>query len=1060
MLRYFPQFLDHQLRESFYVAKKVLNSLGSLSIYRFMIYALACLLVTVYPATLRCFASAPKASAQSTPMETTFISMNINGKTTVDMEAIQWPDGSYSLPLKYLGELLDVSVYQTYEDQALTFVSPASSETVRVAPNSQQITMGESIIENPAHGPVFMAQGILTDNDIFVSQALVEKFFDIQTEFNPQKQVLNISVSRPLKVLLRMTAEADDSSGKREDFEDNTPEVLPEEHPRKLENITLNLNSNHTRTLSQSASLDGRSGNESILLSGTTLGTTLKGQLFGGRYEFTPRWMFQNGEFGVQSMEGTLNWRTNRHTVTTGTVRTGLSALVATNVDLLGVQFATHNAVTPQVQPLGVRKFRGKAAPKGIVHLKINGNETVIQKPKEGEYQFEEVTLKPETLNEIRITQADDAGQETLLQAENIPYFLANLRAGERAYSAFAGRVLPQFRIVGLNYGNSGDQYRETGLFIPQSNKFMAGARYFEGINDRLTLGFSVAGDRIVGESKTSRLSAFLSQLQSPGLYNVYSYRRDPNLVSGVNGGVTLNYRIDSNWGTSLDMGVSQINPAEDIFYNQGQSLDWAGEASVRHVGDRRMDTISLFHYGPQYYTPSGNAYSDLYDRRGIAYEGSGQFWGIGYNMLLERYQMNLGGLLEGGIISGERFQGSLSRNLGRFGSINFYTYGMQGKNESQEINRITRQLNWSFRLPHQISGRLGIMETTDRQIFSPTDPTRLLSLYEQTDKRTYLNSDLNFPVTKYANVQLGSNLSRELALVNCQLNFRLGNFQFSPLFQTSLWGTQTMTNMGLGLYYNWANGKRIGMRYTYNAMSFRSFGGAGDNGRMMHQFQFDFNDMLAMIGHRPVSVGMRGLSTGIIEGRVFLDRNRNGLREPGEPDIPNVPLLYDQKNEIKTDASGKFALTNLSRGSHVIRYDLNQLPLTQSPTTPKLKAKIEPGKHTRIAMGLIMTPGNASGKIIMKDGDGKELNAVDTVIILRDASTKEEIQFTYADKNGQFSLSDIPPGDYLVSIDEKHIQEKRLKVLNTPYPVSVPMQDDFYDKNDLDFNIIQLMRK
>lgn len=1007
------------------------------------------------------WAASPKPASETTAIETTLISMNINGKTTVDMEAIQWPDGSFSLPLKFLGELLDVAVHQSHEDHALTFVAPVSSETVRVTPNSQQISLGDSILESAKHEPVFLTQGILTDNDIFVNRQLIEKFFDIQTEFNPQKQALHVSVSRPLKVLLRVLAEADDSTKSGTGYEDNIPEVLPEQRARKLDNITLNLNSRHTRTLSQAMSLDNGTGSETLVLSGTTLGTTIRGQLFGGRYEFTPRWMFQNGEFGFQDIEGHLNWRTMQHDITTGTVRTGLSKLVAPHIDLLGVQFATKNAATSQVQASGIRGFKGKTEQEGLVHLKLNDNKLATQKPKEGQYQFEEVTLTPEMLNQIRIIQTDDSGKETLLHAEDIPYYTATLRKGERAYSVFAGRVLPQFRIVGLNYGPNGGQYQETGLLMPQSNKFLAGARYYQGLNDRLTVGFSLAGDRILGPAQTSQLSAFLSQLQAPSLYNIYSYRRDPNLVSGINGGMSFNYLIDQHWSTSLDLGLSQINPMADIFYNQGKAPDWAGEVSLRHASANHSNSISLFHYGPQYYTPSGNIYSDLYDRQGIAYESSGQFWHIGYNVRVEHYQMNLGKLLEGGIITGKRFQGSLSRNLGRFGTLNFYTYGMQGKNDSQSINRLTRQLNWSFRLPHNINARLGIMDTTDRQIFNPTDPTQLLSVYEQTDKRTYLISDFNFPVTKHANVHLGSNLSKELALVNCQLDLRLGNFQLSPLFQTSIWGTQTMTNMGLGLYYNWANGKRAGMRYVYNAMSFPSFGGmASGNGRVMHQFQFDFNDMLALINHRPVSIGTRGLNTGIIEGRVFLDRNRNGLREAGEPDIPNVSLLFGHKTPVKTDASGKFVITNLSKGSHIIRYDLDVLPLTQSPTTPKLKAKIEPGQRTQVAMGLIMTPGTASGQIHLKDGDGKELKAVDMVVVLKDAKTGEEVQFTYTDKDARFSISDIAPGNYLVCIDEKHIRENRLKVLNDAYHISVPMQDDFYDRADLDFNVIQLMHR
>jgi len=40
----------------------------------------------------------------------------------------------------------------------------------------------------------------------------------------------------------------------------------------------------------------------------------------------------------------------------------------------------------------------------------------------------------------------------------------------------------------------------------------------------------------------------------------------------------------------------------------------------------------------------------------------------------------------------------------------------------------------------------------------------------------------------------------------------------------------------------------------------------------------------------------------------VFHDRNRNGVRDAGEPGVPNV-LVSNQREVVKTDAQGRYRL-------------------------------------------------------------------------------------------------------------------------------------------------------
>jgi hypothetical protein len=45
-----------------------------------------------------------------------------------------------------------------------------------------------------------------------------------------------------------------------------------------------------------------------------------------------------------------------------------------------------------------------------------------------------------------------------------------------------------------------------------------------------------------------------------------------------------------------------------------------------------------------------------------------------------------------------------------------------------------------------------------------------------------------------------------------------------------------------------------------------------------------------------------------VATGVVFHDRNRNGIRDAGEPGIPNV-LVSNQREVVKTDAQGRYRL-------------------------------------------------------------------------------------------------------------------------------------------------------
>src|ERR1700693_4527214 len=58
----------------------------------------------------------------------------------------------------------------------------------------------------------------------------------------------------------------------------------------------------------------------------------------------------------------------------------------------------------------------------------------------------------------------------------------------------------------------------------------------------------------------------------------------------------------------------------------------------------------------------------------------------------------------------------------------------------------------------------------------------------------------------------------------------------------------------------------------------------------------------------------MHLLSFVVVTGTVFLDLNGNGVRDPGEPPVPNV-AISNQDTVVTTDALGAFRMNSTGTG-------------------------------------------------------------------------------------------------------------------------------------------------
>ena len=69
-----------------------------------------------------------------------------------------------------------------------------------------------------------------------------------------------------------------------------------------------------------------------------------------------------------------------------------------------------------------------------------------------------------------------------------------------------------------------------------------------------------------------------------------------------------------------------------------------------------------------------------------------------------------------------------------------------------------------------------------------------------------------------------------------------------------------------------------------------------------------------------------------VILGRLFEDKNGNGVPDPGEPGVPGVRIYLEDGSFSVTDPEGQYSFTGVSAGSHVVKIDRTTLARRLKP--------------------------------------------------------------------------------------------------------------------------------
>ncbi|MEL7130334.1 MAG: SdrD B-like domain-containing protein, partial [Pseudomonadota bacterium] len=166
----------------------------------------------------------------------------------------------------------------------------------------------------------------------------------------------------------------------------------------------------------------------------------------------------------------------------------------------------------------------------------------------------------------------------------------------------------------------------------------------------------------------------------------------------------------------------------------------------------------------------------------------------------------------------------------------------------------------------------------------------------------------------------------------------------------------------------------------------------------------------------------------GVLQGVVYFDRNRDGIRQDDEYGIPGVRVqVTGTRLGLGVDRDGNFTIQNMREGLYGLTIDRRSLPLgLLVPSDAASRVTIGEGRITKIEIpiiasgqirGALFVDENASG-----DSDPGEQRVEGTFITLTKSDLAEGEVFEpitgLTASFGQYSFENLSPGRYELSVN------------------------------------------
>lgn len=188
--------------------------------------------------------------------------------------------------------------------------------------------------------------------------------------------------------------------------------------------------------------------------------------------------------------------------------------------------------------------------------------------------------------------------------------------------------------------------------------------------------------------------------------------------------------------------------------------------------------------------------------------------------------------------------------------------------------------------------------------------------------------------------------------------------------------------------------------------------------------------------GQNDLSVAIRGTITfneprkhtipledrGVLTGRVFVDLNRDGVRQENEPGLPGARVsVKGTRLSFAADRDGNFTIQNMKEGLFGLSISRQSLPLGCMVAEGQMsKATISSGRRTNVEIPVIMSGQLRGAVFIDMDGDGKaspgDQRLEGQTIQLIETQTSNTTEAASA-SFGQYAFENLAAGEYKLRV-------------------------------------------
>ncbi|MEL6726917.1 MAG: SdrD B-like domain-containing protein [Pseudomonadota bacterium] len=268
---------------------------------------------------------------------------------------------------------------------------------------------------------------------------------------------------------------------------------------------------------------------------------------------------------------------------------------------------------------------------------------------------------------------------------------------------------------------------------------------------------------------------------------------------------------------------------------------------------------------------------------------------------------------------------------------------------------------------------------------------------------------------------------------------------QIAPNATLNWDGAKTRFNAGVSAIANAGRilGPKLDLQARFSAFSdFSTETESADRTRYLGgleaRYQLTSNAVLSAIytddfaGRSDLSIGLRGAVSfnpprasrlpdegkGVLNGQVFLDRNRDGVRQADEPGVPGVRvMLIGTRLGLNTTREGYFTIQNIKQGLYAVTVSRQSLPLGYLvPENAQPRVTVGGGRRTDVDIPLILS-GQVRGTVFIDDNANGEVDPGEQRLEGQWISLQQDgegaARTLHSASFGQYGFESVDPGNY-----------------------------------------------